>query len=337
MTTHSAQAESKTNSKPRYDWVDAIKGVGIILVVLGHAVRGVHDAGLMSDRLFAALDVRIYAFHMPLFFFVSGFFFLASLERHPTGKFLKTRVTQLFYPMVLWTYLFLLFKAAAGSLSNNPIGLSDVLVSPVPGKLHFWFLWALILQQLLLLLIHRSLSTASKRVWLSVMVLVMVVAPFIRVPVEVAYYTGPAQQYGVYLIAGCVLFPLLQRLQMTPTATASAGLVFLGLLFSTPQLLDLGTLKPVIASLLSLSLTLALRGLFEHRGSTLIPRLGVASLAIYVSHTIFSAGIREVMRLIGIDDVSVHLVMGTLVGLFFPFALYLHAQRYNWARWVGWR
>lgn len=63
--------------------------------------------------------------------------------------------------------------------------------------------------------------------------------------------------------------------------------------------------------------------------------LGVASLAIYVSHTIFSAAARIVLLKVGIVDVWVHLGVGTLVGLVFPVALYLVTRRAGIAGWLG--
>lgn len=47
----------------RIEWIDAIKGLGIILVILGHMTIP------QIARLF------IFSFHMPLFFFVSGWLF----------------------------------------------------------------------------------------------------------------------------------------------------------------------------------------------------------------------------------------------------------------------
>jgi len=51
--------ESKTS---RVYWIDALKGVGIIFVVLGHTLG-----------IGAYIDKYIFSFHMPLFFFASGF------------------------------------------------------------------------------------------------------------------------------------------------------------------------------------------------------------------------------------------------------------------------
>ena len=58
--------------------LDAAKGVGIILVVIGHAWRGLDSAGMIGNpNLFRIIDTLIYNFHMPLFFLLSGMTFQA--------------------------------------------------------------------------------------------------------------------------------------------------------------------------------------------------------------------------------------------------------------------
>lgn len=48
----------------REDWADFAKGIGIILVRFGH------------QKIFGKkLIYLIYAFHMPLFFMISGYFY----------------------------------------------------------------------------------------------------------------------------------------------------------------------------------------------------------------------------------------------------------------------
>ncbi|MDZ1963948.1 acyltransferase family protein, partial [Klebsiella pneumoniae] len=61
----------------RETWVDYAKGIGIILVVFGHANRGLYSSGIyISPEIYHYLDNVIYSFHMPLFFFLSGLFFV---------------------------------------------------------------------------------------------------------------------------------------------------------------------------------------------------------------------------------------------------------------------
>ena len=52
----------------RIFWIDALRGIGIFLVVLGHTFWKGHNV--------------IYAFHMPLFFFISGILFKTGGEKN---------------------------------------------------------------------------------------------------------------------------------------------------------------------------------------------------------------------------------------------------------------
>lgn len=53
------EKETQVNNRGRRDviWIDVLKGMGILLVVLGHSIK---PDGLMATAIFS--------FHMPLFF-----------------------------------------------------------------------------------------------------------------------------------------------------------------------------------------------------------------------------------------------------------------------------
>lgn len=54
---------SPSHKSNRLDWIDILKGIGIILVVIGHS-----KSPIIITKI-------IFAFHMPLFFFISGYLF----------------------------------------------------------------------------------------------------------------------------------------------------------------------------------------------------------------------------------------------------------------------
>lgn len=56
--------EAVRDASPRHGWIDAARGLGIVLVVYGHAISGLPKA--------AQLEIFIWSFHIPLFFFLSG-------------------------------------------------------------------------------------------------------------------------------------------------------------------------------------------------------------------------------------------------------------------------
>jgi acyltransferase len=76
--------------KYRLDWLDAAKGLGILLVMLGHT------------DIPSQLKTYIYTFHMPLFFFLSGYLF--TLKKFPNLKvFLSKRTKSLVLPYLCFS------------------------------------------------------------------------------------------------------------------------------------------------------------------------------------------------------------------------------------------
>jgi acyltransferase len=79
-------------TKKRVSWIDVARGIGIILVVYGHA--------LSAD----SYRYIIYAFHMPLFFFLSGLVFTYRPEQ-ALVSFLYKNSRALLYPYVIFALL----------------------------------------------------------------------------------------------------------------------------------------------------------------------------------------------------------------------------------------
>lgn len=68
--------------KNRIHWVDYAKGIGILLVVYGHVILGLHDSKVgMQGLNYELQHLFIYSTHMPLFFFLSGLFASSWVER----------------------------------------------------------------------------------------------------------------------------------------------------------------------------------------------------------------------------------------------------------------
>ena len=80
----------------RLRWIDALKGIGIILVVFAH------------HKLPVALDTYIFSFHMPLFFFISGLLF-DFWKYASAANFVKKRFRSLIVPYFGFALLTCLF------------------------------------------------------------------------------------------------------------------------------------------------------------------------------------------------------------------------------------
>ena len=86
--------------RQRIFWLDAAKAYGMILVFYGHFVERVYQTGneaaLLQERL-------IYAFHMPLFIFIAGFF--ARPEAGRLWAFLKRGLLTRILPALFFSLL----------------------------------------------------------------------------------------------------------------------------------------------------------------------------------------------------------------------------------------
>src|ERR1700733_1571933 len=116
------QAKTQRLPTKRVSWIDICRGIAIILVMYGH--------------LFASDKSRyfIYAFHMPLFFFISGLVFKPTTGKPlliVTKKYIKQLLIP-YYLFALLTYVFALISQTAGNV--NPGGIAYQLFGMLYGN-----------------------------------------------------------------------------------------------------------------------------------------------------------------------------------------------------------
>lgn len=93
----------------RLYWIDLLKFVGIVAIVLGHALGE------------GPLCTYLYAFHVPMFFFASGCAFRRTKERF--GAFALRKLRQLIIPYLLMSFLSILALYAASFVMELPLGI----------------------------------------------------------------------------------------------------------------------------------------------------------------------------------------------------------------------
>jgi uncharacterized membrane protein YcfT len=96
-------------ARNRIDWVDAAKGICIILVVMMHSTLGVEKA-LGAESWLHSFITWARPFRMPDFFLISGLFLAARINR-PWTSYLDGKAVHFVYFYVLWMTIQFLFKA----------------------------------------------------------------------------------------------------------------------------------------------------------------------------------------------------------------------------------
>ena len=95
----------------RIDWVDVAKGIAMICVILVHVEEAFMPGTLVS------LKIPMYTFHMPLFFFMSGYLFSTKAN---FGAFLKNKCRRILVPYFCLGILLVLFDTYWHG--RNPFG-----------------------------------------------------------------------------------------------------------------------------------------------------------------------------------------------------------------------
>lgn len=95
-------------SRNRLSYVDAAKAIAIYFVILGHTVS-------RSGRIFPF----IFGFHMPAFFFFSGYCTGERFYEQPFGAFVKKKAKSLLIPYVAFSLIGLIFVALFADWRND--------------------------------------------------------------------------------------------------------------------------------------------------------------------------------------------------------------------------
>jgi len=207
--------------------IDAMKGVAIILVLFGH----VTTPGF-ADRL-------LYSFHMPLFFFLSGYVAFASAQKYKTGELLFRRVKSLLVPFIFMSFVFdLVYEVVIHGAS-----LSAYLSNIAKGG-PYWFLWALFLCFLALAAAEELEKHIGVLAYLVVLlVITCVLFPFKSIAGTSLFGVAYLRVFLIFFFAGFLLskyrdksnkllaaYPLYRKILITISLGAFPMLIVLGLI-----------------------------------------------------------------------------------------------------------
>lgn len=139
------------NKKERLTYLDVAKGIGILLVVIGHVYAFNRQ---IVDRFFV---IWLYSFHMPLFFIISGML-IAYKDEKDIWKFVKKRIKGILIPYVFFSIFSIIVFAIVNDFSR------EVFVQNVKATIcgvgidTLWFLPALFFGEVIFFVLRNLLK-----------------------------------------------------------------------------------------------------------------------------------------------------------------------------------
>lgn len=149
--------------------VSFLQTIGIVLVVVGHSFFN-HGDNIVCQW--------IYTFHMPLFFFISGYLLEYTTRRRGItiansnfASFVRSKSRRLLVPYFVWSTLVFLPKAILSKYSVRPIDASFdayvyMMVHPYKNVIgSFWFLPTLFMVFLVVVTVFKLANRWSGKYW----------------------------------------------------------------------------------------------------------------------------------------------------------------------------
>jgi fucose 4-O-acetylase-like acetyltransferase len=330
----------------RIEYLDIARGIGILLVVLGH-----NDFEAIS----VFVHQVIYSFHIPLFFFLSGYFINTSI---PFFDFFKKRFSSLLKP-----YFFIIFLIYFTSVSFEKMGFNTAItriVKSLYGTGHYidwvqlWFLPELFVVSLYAFLFITLVSKLQHR-WIRWGILLATLAlslPFLKTfyPFPISIFGKEYELYGLpfgldlVFLSGFFFILGNEVRQVTVDKTfdnlfillgTGIGLIVLNLLF--PYEIDFNIrqyesfLVNTTEAILGILFILALSRQIELRSprlASVFKYLGNISLIILLFHVPVQAFWGEKVMNVT-DNFPLSILVGFIMGVLGPILIYELFIRFN--------
>ncbi|MEU4361786.1 acyltransferase family protein [Promicromonospora sp. NPDC023987] len=278
-------------------WIDAGRGLAVILVVLYHAARW------FDVSAWEQVNDYVSSVRMPFFFMISGLLAYRVGAAAETGSSWRTlwdrRLRLYLWVFVIWECVGTACYLIGFALRGTPLGfgpmLRDLLLSPVRPQFELWFIWALALFCVIARLL-RSLDWRWHLLGAAVPSVIVLTDGFDLGNIG---WNG-ALKYYIFFVCGMNLRVLLLRFARTRWAVRAGLLLGWALMATVVEVAGLRSVVGVYFVLCAVGILAGVAlGTFLARSAGLV-RIGSSTLSVYLGHTpVIIVGSSLVFALIG--------------------------------------
>jgi uncharacterized membrane protein YcfT len=263
-------------------WIDAGRGIAVVLVVLYHAARWFDVAA------WEQVNDYVSSVRMPFFFMISGVLAYRVGAAGEAGMAWRTlwdrRLRLYLWVFVIWECIGTACYLVGFALRGTPLGfgpmLRDLLLSPVRPQFELWFIWALAI----FCVLARLLRSVDWRWHLLGAAVPSVVALTEGFDLGNVGWNGVLKYY-VFFVCGMYLRALLLRFARTPWPVRAGLLLAWALLATVVELTGLRSVVGVYFVLCTVGILAGVAfGTLLARSDVLV-RIGSSTLPVYLGHT----------------------------------------------------
>ena len=298
----------KTAVRTREKWVDDIKVIACILVVLGHFFQSMTKANILPENdLYGWFNTTIYYFHVPLFFICSGYLYQMYSKVNSVGSWCKNvakKALALGVPYATFTTATWVLKKVFSSSVNDQIGgLGDTLFLHPTAP--YWYLYALFF----IFLVTPTFSSVK----------VAAVGLIAALAAKVLILTGGG--YSIYAVStvlsneiwfvlGMSICSFNVQLKGRKIQGAIFGLLFVILSIVVYIAEISGSAISFAMGLLACVAVILMVADYADKFGKCMDFLAKYTMPIFLMHTLFAAPMRSILIKIGVENAVIHVVLG---------------------------
>lgn len=325
-----------TQPKPSFDPVlHIIRALAITLVVLGHSFAPHTDAAV-----FRHTKNVIYMFHMPLFFFISGFFGIRYfiVERSTYFPTIVRQFKRLIVVYLFCSVLIVPMKLLLNRFAIRPMDIAsvpeDVFIFPMKHPMVIlWFLYVLFAIQMLFLTVNLLLKI-NYRKWLPVAAVMafLLALHFSSRHLPNHFATNFIAEYAVFFYAGFMASqspePISDLLTRHMRTVLAAGIALFAVCYYFRAQPGASILCTIAGITITWTLAVLINERTQHLKTHLHP-IGDHGYAIYVYSYFFQVPVRIAVASLPGCPGAVGYAMMFLLGMIGPVLLATYVLKRN--------
>lgn len=318
----------QTTVRTRENWVDDVKVIACILVVLGHFFQSMTKANILPENdLYKWFNTTIYYFHVPLFFICSGYLYqkyskvnnISSWFRNVSKKMLVLGVPYVTFTTITW----ILKKVFSSSVNDQIGGLVETLFFHPTAP--YWYLYVLFFI-FLFTPTFNSMKTA-------------VVGLIVALAAKVLILTG--KEYSIYavlavfsneiwFVLGMGICAFKVQLKDSRIQGVIIGLLFVILSIAVHMMGIHSNAISFAMGLLACVAVILMAGNFDEKFSKCVNFFAKYTMPVFLMHTLFAAPMRTVLLKMDIENAVIHVVLGLGISFIGPIIAACIMKKTKW-------
>lgn len=306
----------KVAVKEREKWIDYVKVIACILVVLGHFFQSMTKANILPENnLYKWFEMTIYYFHVPLFFICSGYLYqkysrVTSVDcwcKNILKKALALGVPYMTFSTATWV----LKRVFSSSVNDRIGGLGDTLFFHPTAP--YWYLYAL----LFIFIITPTFCNIKVTIFGLAISFVAKILILIMGGGNI-YAISTVLSNEIWFVLGMSICVFNIHLKDKKIQGIISGCLFviLSVVIYMKEFHNEGI--SFAMGLLACEAVIVIVASFENKFGKGMELLAKYTMPIFLMHTLFAAPIRTILLKLNINNALIHVITGISISFLGP-------------------